>query len=227
MNHLIDFQTAKTLVNNFVSDSVLGQVAVNWALGGTVGKNHLQLPNQSTGVMAWFCLDQSASGNQLPFFLAFEKFSNFTTNPYPSQPANSSLDVANSQFAYSPGQPVGTLLKTHKESLANPINQVVTSAEVVQFINSFNQNFPKDNNNEKFNKEPLAFFSNEIPPGETSSDWDQFISQPNLAAIRYYFGYDPTETTNDIRIVMVGVNSQGENLLSGNSNDLIIERQIP
>jgi len=227
MNHLISFQKAETLVNRFVSDAVLSQVAVNWALGGTIDKNHLQLPNPPTGVMAWFCLDQSTSGNYLPFFLAFEKFSNFSTNPYPSQPANSNLYAAKSQFTYSPGEPVGDLLRTHKETLANPISEDLKNAEVIDLTNSFKQNFPMNSNNEKFNEEPLAFFSNEIPPGETSSDWDQFISQPNMAAIRYYFGYEPIETINKIRVIMVGVNSQGANMISGTEADLIIERGTP
>ena len=227
MNHLINFQTAESLVNNFVSDTVLSQVALNWALGGTIDKNHLQLPNPSTGVMAWFCLDQSASGKQLPFFLAFEKFRNFTSNPYPSKPANSSLGVANSQFTYSTGEPVGTLLINHEEPLANPINQDLKNADVVKLMNNFKQNFPKDSNNEKFNKEPLAFFNNDEPPQGGPSEWNQFIGQTNMAAIRYYFGYDPTETINKIRVIMVGVDSQGANMISGNSTDLIIERGRP
>ncbi len=227
MNHLISFQKAETLVNSFVSDAILSQVAVNWALGGTIDKNHLQLPNPSTGVMAWFCLDQSTSGNYLPFFLAFEKFSNFTTNPYPSQPANSNLYVAKSQFTYSPGEPVGDLLKTHKETLANPISEDLKNTEVVDLTNSFKQNFPMDSNNEKFNEEPLAFFNNDKPSNGGASEWDQFIGQPNMAAIRYYFGYDATEPINKIRVIMVGVNSEGANMISDTATDLIIEKGLP
>ncbi|HKL02083.1 MAG TPA: hypothetical protein VJ911_00355 [Cryomorphaceae bacterium] len=231
MNHKIPFAEAEMLIANFVNHPVLGDVARNKALGGTIAKDSFQpQENPSTGLwsgkMGWYCWDTRLPHAYHPFFLAFEQFNHYDSTAVPGQPGHDYLQVANDQFTYVTGQNIGQLLLNQQQAFSNPINQKVTKAEVIPFVHNFANNFPPYGSNSPFNTQPFGFFNNS-PIGGGQCDWEAFIGQTGLQAIRYYFGYDSSEAVNKIRIILVGVDTYGKNMLTNTTNDLILERCDP
>jgi len=232
MSHFIKFNDAVTLVSNFVNNAVLGQIATDKALGGTIDKNSFQnqVPVQGfeSGKMAWFCWDENNEPAHHPFFLAFEQFDKFTDNPFPDEPEHDNLQIAAEQFTYSQGQDVAKMLQTQSQSLANPINKDISKSDAIPFINYFGTSFPASSSNTPFNQESFCFINSEIPQGEEKSEWEEFVTQPDLVAIRYYFGLDESSTVNKIRIIYIGVDANGRNMISNDVNSaLIINKGTP
>ncbi|MCA1764421.1 MAG: hypothetical protein ABR574_05975 [Cryomorphaceae bacterium] len=232
MNHLITFAEAQTLIENFVNHPILGDIALNKAVSGTIDKNSFQTqeepkPGLWSGKMAWYCWDTNSPYVYHSFFLAFEQFNNYNSNAAPGQPEHLELQIANKQHTFTPGQSVGDMLLNEQHALLNPINFKLSRAVVNSCVQSFGTDFPKDQSNAPFNTHPFGFFNNNSPSGGGQSEWEAFIGQPGLVAIRYYFGFDGSETTNKIRVILVGVNGSGKNMLSNASSDLILERCEP
>jgi hypothetical protein len=232
MNHLISFQEAVTLVTNFADHPILGPIANNKALGGTIDRDSFQ--NQVShngfqcGKMAWYCWNEDASAPFHPFFLAFEQYNKYTNNPYPEEPEHGTLQAPRSIFKYTSGQDITNLLKTHQQSLSNPINRDISKTQVKDHVKDFGLDFPNDSANNAFNEEPFGFINSEDPGNGQQSHWEKFISQPGLEAIRYYLGYDETLTVNKIRIVYIGVDINGKNMIPLDVNNaLIIDKQFP
>jgi len=232
MNHLISFEEAEKLVSNFVNHSILGPIALNQALGGTIGKysfqNQINNPGFQNGKMAWYCWNEDRATLYHPFFLAFEQFNNYTNNPYPEDPEHETLQAPQNIFTYPTGQSVSHLLKNQQDTLANPINRSISKVEVQLHKKDFGIYFPKDGSNNAFNNQPFGFINSEDRGNGEKSDWETFIDQPGLKAIRYYFGFDDNLTVNKIRIIYIGVDVNGMNMISSDVNSaLIIDRSEP
>lgn len=232
MNHILSFAEAETLIENFVNHPILGDIAVNKAISGTVDKNSFQpqedpKPGKWSGKMAWYCCGDNSPYACHSFFLAFEQFNNYDSGAAPSQPQHLELQIANEQHTFSPGQSIKDMLLQDQRALLNPMNFKLSRAEVNTYIQSYASDFPKDENNAPFNTHPFGFFNNNSPSSGGQSEWEAFIGQPGLVAIRYYFGYDGSETTNRIRVILVGVNGSGKNMLSNAPGDIILERCNP
>lgn len=232
MSYLITFTEAENLISNFVNHATLGPIAQKNSLGGTIDKNSFQTqvsnPGFETGKMAWYCWNEDGSAPYHSFFLSFEQFNNFTSSPYPGEPEHASLQAPKKIFKYSAGQSINDLLKNHQEVLANPINQGISKGDVQLHIKDFNLDFPKDSSGNAFNQEPFGFINSDDPGGGEKSDWELFLSQPGLVAIRYYFGLDESLSVNKIRIICIGVDTNGENMIPVDVNNaLIIDKTRP
>ncbi|GEM_PF-6527494 len=70
-------------------------------------------------------------------------------------------------------------------------------------------------------QEPYGLFENEL-----SSDVEEFLIQPNIKYIRYYFGYDPSLSQNKIRIILFGVDKEGNNLVLRDARGNVVGSEI-
>ncbi len=238
-SYRINTQLAISLVEAFVNQQELKSVATSKAMGGTINKISLfgrpkiasifklkmamliQPPELYNGNMAWFCWNEFELNSLPSFFLAFEQNDSYETNPVPRYPDMRELMMPMSSFSYNE-ENVGYLLSNHQLDPSQYNDVVVPRRDVMQYVQNFNDRGPDDANG-KFNKYPFAFFEN-----EKSGDVQQFLNQPDIQFVRYYFGYDAKFiTSNRIRIILVPVDSNGQNIFNDKASTVILQHSWP
>jgi hypothetical protein len=238
-SYRINTQTAISLIDAFVSHPELKSVAAVKAMGGTINTISLfgrpkiesifktrmamfvQPPELYNGNMAWFCWNDFGITKYPPFFLAFETNDSYETTALPRYPDMRELMVSQNTFAHS-GQNVGYLLGNHQINTSSYTDIVIPRQEVMQFVQNFTDRGPGDASG-KFNKYPFAFFEN-----EKSSDVKNFLEQPGISFVRYYFGYDARySASNRLRVVLVPVDAQGKNIFNDSPSTVMLQHSWP
>ncbi len=203
----VPFDDAVKYIDAFVNG--FPQVAFNEALGGTLVKDRIDGTKENfkqyRGNMAWYCYNADATPPNPKLFISFEE-----TNEYeePKEVREPDLEILRcpsyeSIFKYQGGD-IAAMLKSHQPQIGDPEDQSISKNSVIQLKNNFLKH-PKLGDK---NKRPYGFFEN-----KEIKDIEKLIDFPGVEYIRYYFGYIPGKDTNEIRVILIGVDENRKNLL--------------
>lgn len=213
---IISWQTCEFLLENFQLE--IPDKNKKYECGGIISLSSLPSYQRKflgyRGLMAWFGLTKN---NKLKLF--FEDDVSYDPNKAPCTPGtpiclpNHENLVESKRILERKNLGLETNKKLrgfnlrdvgNKQDSKSPKDTIVNDA-----INKFRNEFPKKDNNE-FNKYPYAFFEVEIQGGDVNN----FLKQTGLSEIAYFFGYDDSDPdyfdTNRIRVILVGLNQNGE-----------------
>ena len=71
-------------------------------------------------------------------------------------------------------------------------------------------------------KYPFGYFDGK------EGDYMKIFLDKNPTMVRYFYGYDSKYRSNSIRIILIGTNDQGLNILSTTTNDgSILQKSVP
>jgi hypothetical protein len=216
-NYKIGFKEASRLVLNFLTQKRLVDYANKKSLGGILYKENLIKEGfEYFGLMAWFCWYVD-----IPF-LAFEQGKFDPENP--SREPNGELFKSENLFLYNGG----VFAQDVEDFIANPIdtsklvpNTKISKIDAIELLGGI----PSDRKGRIFNQYPFSFFEN-----HTDRDVEDFLKQDDLAFVKYYYGFDDSkpefEISNRIRVILVGVNSKGNSILTG-PDSIILQHSWP
>lgn len=230
---------AESMIKSYCQE--MGGKAISQTLGGQIskigflgGREEKFVPAYK-GVMAWFCLEEFGE-----LFLAFEEFDKYDKKKEASiirwDTIFSSKKLIRSYEVF--GIP--------KLGLNKDINILEMKPEFIRRTqveeegelsiwkvrsrkNRFLREYKPELKKARFgNKYPYGFFENEI-----NNDVRDFLAQDGLEKVRYYFGIDSENQaynkTNAIRIILVGVDKEGKNLIGTEKNrsPIILQKSWP
>lgn len=235
----INTDYAESMIKSYCQE--MGGKAISQTLGGQISKNGFLGGREEKfvptykGVMAWFCLEESGE-----LFLAFEEFDKYDKKKEASiirwDTIFSSKKLIRSYEVF--GIPkLGlnkdiNILEMKPEFIRR--TQVEEEGELsIWQVWTRKNRFISDYKPEKVkvrygNRYPYGFFENEI-----NSDIRDFLAQDGLEKVRYYFGIDSENQaynkTNAIRIILVGVDKEGKNLIGTEKNrsPIILQKSWP
>ncbi len=199
------------LILAFLKEPKLKELALSEAIGGTVSRDAIKNEFGAifNGSMGWYCRNQE-NNNYPKLFIAFEDGS-YDVGKVPDFPTSETLLCPSSTFTYKGNdineQAVLDMLLTDQIPLAGNIR--IYKAEVMKFINQL----PDESDGIPYNVFPCSFFENR---GAVNRDIEEFLLHGSLVAVRYYFGYDTSyshKKSNRIRVIFVGVDSNGKNII--------------
>ncbi len=217
-DYRITFQEAVKLVSNFVNE--LDPQKNRIPLGGTIEKNSLYGKTRTLkfsrtlfkGNMAWMCWNEPPIGNYPKFFLAFEENDSYLDGAEVPFPDMTGLMMPSNVFGYN-SENVTDLLSNHfidVQTTSYRDTLLDRDSEVLDLVQNFKEHGPKDQKGQLYNKYPYGFFKN------SSNDIVDFLNQPDIVYVRYYFGFDDVtqhhKETNRIRIILIGVDKDGKNI---------------
>lgn len=207
----ISLDEAVFLIYSFLKEDNLYKIAIQEAIGGTVYKSAIK--NDAgliyVGTMGWYCRNLDGLKKYPKLFMAFED-STYDVGNVPLEPSSGSLFYPAKTFKYCKKvneSDVLEMLKTDCFKLENDLT--IPKSDLLKLINKL----PSDSSTDLYNKYQCSFFEN---GGITNDDMEKFLETPNLVAVRYYFGYDPSYShsrSNRIRIILIGVDSSGKNII--------------
>ena len=220
-SYRISLEEAANLILAFLSERDLIDLARNEAIGGTVSESAIRgLGLEYFGCMGWYCRDNS--GRFPKFFMAFEDGS-YKVGDVASEPRSKTLFYPASTFTYSGSidyESVVDMLLSQPMQLSIPPDKEIEK-EVVSILLD---KLPADENDVPYNKFRCSFFENR---GVVNKDVTDFLGYTGLKAVRYYFGYDASDShkeSNRIRVIMVGVDSEGKNIITAEAPTTITPR---
>jgi hypothetical protein len=200
----------------------------NIPLGGTILKStlHPKALNSDSGSMSWYCWSEDQ--RKYPkLFLAFEQFDGYNTIGEIPAPQSLKLKRATNIFWYAGQSAEDIIERQHIDPNAYVDVEIDRDGAegVIELKNEFLKNSPRDDSGKNpLNKYPYSFFEN-----KTNPQLQEFINQPDLEYVRYYFGYDDVadhhKETNRIRIILVGVDASGTNLAE--SKAILLQNSWP
>ena len=211
-SYKISLDDAADLILAFIKEPGLSNLAHAEAIGGTVSKEAVRgLDLIYKGYMSWYCRNPEG-GNFPKLFMAFEDGEYEIAN-VPENPRLINLAYSGSTFVYE-NQPTIQSVKQMLLTDSRPLKEdkKISNQEVSRLIN----NMPKDGAGINYNEYPCSFFENR---GVLNNDMDDLLTE-KVVAVRYYFGYDNDpkyKDSNRIRIIMIGVDENGKNILTGES----------
>lgn len=221
---LIEIEDAERIVRNFHEKvpqfgglTCFGGVLNPSSLLQESGKSDNIDPKSFRGFYFWFGLNEKEE-----LTLYFETGLEYDPSNLPKEPTKEFLFTSSRLISKEYlGSQVGFIrgARIPEEILGKDDFQV--SKELVKnAIQRFNEKFPKDSKGESFNKFPFGFY--EINRFE---DFNKFIKQDDLNQIAYIFAFNESHSgyfeTNRIRVVLVGIDSNGTLLGGKKSSDLV------
>ncbi|WP_020531940.1 hypothetical protein [Flexithrix dorotheae] len=237
----ITLSEATKFVQDYVDEFIKigGPSIVPNIIGGTIKKDLLikqrdiarekiKILNESgpyEGLVAWFCWELASNIRDTMFFLSFEVSDwiilgseelqrpdfKLLSRPFDIYRYNSDLDKDIEKLLVEHGP------ERMQEAFPDLIERGDSNTEVGKVLKlrlDFHNSGPKEPSGEKYNDTPFGVFEN-----EKYNDVDDFLEQPNLEYIRYYFGYDKTKDQNKIRVILVGVDANKKNMVPRNDTE--------
>ena len=184
-------------------------------LGGTIHKEGFWGQEKKgmfdTGNMAWFCMSSSLEYPRL--FLAFEENVMYSQDREIPEPYSETLQYAKSVFGYQ-NENIRDLLLNHRIDPKNNLlrGQEISKEKVVEMKRSFTAGISLGEDRFPLNRFPYGFFEN-----TRNQEIVNFTASKEMEYVRYYFGYDDStdelNRSNRIRVIVVGVNANGKNLV--------------
>lgn len=236
-NFRITPEQAIQLVKGFTTDASLSKVAKSTSMGGTINLlsiygrpkisalakinevSFLTPPKLFNGVMAWTCWNDFDIPGLPSFFLAFEVNDSYLDSARVPFPDMRELMRPSHVFNHG-GEAIDIMMAGHQTDPKLIVDYVITRQEVMQYCQNYESRGPSDSSG-AFNKYPYGFFEN-----ESSNDVSDFLAQPDITFIRYYFGFDPALTTsNRIRLILVPVDKYGKNIF--NDKAVLLQHSWP
>lgn len=192
-------------VSKFMTNTRLKLLCQN-AHGGFFKADLFALHTGKKGVMLWFCYD---TGNA-ELFLALEQLDDYDPANPPDKPVAAKL-VRSATFTLNGVNPASPSAIVGHFGTALPFPTSFSSlsnSDVVRYIKQFEQEF-----NPTYCKLNFSFFTEDKNPGTPAHLSNKFLTKfvnaiPN-GYVRYYFGYDSTKATNQIRLTLVAIDQYG------------------
>lgn len=189
-------------------------------LGGVISKESLKklIENDNlgfSGLMVWFCFKPDPITPEL--FLAFEKKNKDFVYPLNSPeeawellPDHGDLIKPSHIFGYDLD-----IISNHENFIKNHIDSFPDFESKGKTIHSdqvkiYFKNYLKIKEIEPFQKYGHGYFQDIYNNQNVISD---LIKDPSVKYIRYYFGFDPNENPNFIRVILAPVGANGNNLI--------------
>jgi hypothetical protein len=221
----IPLEKAATLISNFLEKTNYNKLAKEVAIGGAFDRKAFEIPNNKMGVLFWFCHNTDNNSGYPNLFLALEHVNGFDTDNPPTSPVNE-MKSPDYVFKYSKPETdfiaVMQYIQSHKEG--NQINNKpnVTVAKAKEFVEGFKKLIASKGDCATDNcKYPESYFD-----GIKGGYMEAFLSK-NPVMVRYYFGYDPKDAPNSIRVILIGTNSSGMNIVSTKFDGSILQKSVP
>lgn len=230
----IDLTHAVDLIYDFMNDPELKNIGQSWALGGTLPKDVFFTPtgNPTHGINMWFCFNNQDMDHPV-FFMSVEKRDDFG-HQFPNEPRPSDLVRPVDIFPYN-----GTIdRKAIRKYLVNtpeanhdtarPISQTAVKRYAHKFDSLLSRHL--DATGQRRCEVPFSFFQNVNISfqGATTPILDAFVRQSGTTHVRYYFGYNPSENVNKIRVILFAVDENGKNIIAEDKNGgIIVQKSVP
>ncbi|WP_026968053.1 hypothetical protein [Algoriphagus terrigena] len=210
----ISLNDAANLILAFLKEPALKELAISEAIGGTVSRSAIEKHYLLfKGCMGWYCRNLTGDTAFPKLFMAFED-GEYEVAKVPSSPKTEKLTCPENTFVYRRNHDLESIKEMLLVDVHNPVvDKEITRSQVNQFTNLL----PLDNAKKKYNVFPCSFFENRV-----NQDMDAFFANRNVHGVRYYFGYDNSAThqeSNRIRVIFVGVDQAGRNILSADEPD--------
>lgn len=242
MSFKIPLNDAAKLVQDYVKELALDQAhpEVPNILGGTIKIEEIvtllgredffsSKSEYFKGLVAWFCWRHASNPHYSEFFLAFDNHTKIDlTRPLDMGPLELKLARPYELFRYDKvrDKNIEEVLRNHCKGRSEGSYPCIIdrgywspgeTGTAFQLIDSFKKNGPKNSSGFSYNKVPFGLFEDRY-----SSDMKDFLTnQPKtLTEIRYYFGFDENKE-NKIRVILMGVDENGCNIVPDTPGDVI------
>jgi hypothetical protein len=205
----ISLEEAAQMISNFLHIKNYEEAAKNVALGGAFNTAAFKIPAGKAGVLFWFC--QNGTNKNYPtFFLALEHAIKYDTVHGVPAPKNS-MTAPDYTFTYpETAIDVATVAQfLQSQTIANQrTTKPIDVPTVVGFVKEFQALISKIGNCETDNcKYPHSYFD-----GTKGNYMSKFLSH-NPVMVRYYLGYDKNYYKNNIRVILIGTDNSGKNII--------------
>jgi hypothetical protein len=205
--------TALGLVYNFLNEPQLRKLS-DLSIGGTFPVKNFKLNPKCYAKQFWYCYAKGSLRPQQQVFLALEDSwngwpRNRTEKQMPSSPESKTLVRPSAPFVFDDTRynrknivEVSDFIQNHEDAPKSVAK--ITDKEVIKYSKDCVSAF--GGTEKKYCRYPLGYFENfEL---ETKRLYiDEFMSQGDVAYVRYYFGLDKSYRTNKIRIVLFPVSA--------------------
>jgi hypothetical protein len=222
----LSLDSAALYISNFLNHPSYGNLAKNVALGGAFTTPVFQVPADKEGVLFWFCQNKS-DASYPEFFLALEHTARYDTAAPPAAPTGA-LSAPAYTFTYPGNKTAKEDVKDYLEAQTQAnqnTGKPLSKTEANPMIAEFKALIKSTGNCETDNcKYPHGYFD-----GKDGNYMNAFLAN-NPVMVRYYFGYDKHYAANSIRIILIGTDKQGANIIStakGNGDASILQKSIP
>jgi hypothetical protein len=220
----ITLDEAATYIANFVNHPAYGNMARQVAVGGAFTKEAFNVPTGQGGVLFWYCHNKTDTAYP-EFFLALDHISGYDSAAIPTAPAGDVMSPGYT-FTYTETKNDVETVKHFLETLSVPNkeqNTVLPKVKAEAMIKQFQALIARVGDCETDNcKYPLGYFD-----GKQGGYMKAFLAN-HPAMVRYFYGYDQKYAGNSIRIILIGTNDQGSNILSLTGSDaFILQKSVP
>jgi len=240
-SHRINEDTAIQLIVNFLNENALRNIAVNYAIGGSFDLNNIYTMNKSRdylGKAFFICNNINEQNNAYPptLFCAFQDAGTYTPTSKPEISIQDKITItpnAANIFKYTPSKVDADAVKSFlNASLGYASKDTFTPAgnltTIKSLANKFLTSFPTSGAKNPYSISPAAFFMKSFVDGKgVNVEIKNFFTQPGINHVRYYFGFRKGDEYKDYRItiILMAVDSNGQNLIS--DNNYILEKSWP
>jgi len=220
----ITLDEAATYISNFLNHKAYGPIARNVAVGGAFTQEAFVVPAGMGGVLFWYCQNK-ADAAYPEFFLALDHIPGYDSAAVPAAPAGDVMSP-DYTFTYTEANNDVGAVKHFLETLRvdnKAQNKKLPKAKAEAMIAEFQTLIGHLGNCETDNCQyPLGYFD-----GKQGNYLNAFLEKgPTM--VRYFYGYDPSYSPNSIRIILIGTNERGSNILSISASEVsILLKSIP
>lgn len=205
--HRICYDSVLTLINNYIE--AFTEDAKNNGIGGYIDSSSLVPPHHGhTGYQGWKFFDGLYSAS-----FKDELFLAFTYDSVSSMDSISCIISTDAYYYHSsspmvyPDSAISTQgvsgFLSHMIKPQEPMNSYIKGGQLNNSCSKFSDHFQMGGS--PTNVDYCGFF--------LGAEIEQLISQPGCAGVRYFYGYDGDRKNDKIRIILIGVNESGENIL--------------
>lgn len=232
---MITRNQAEDLLNSYINDCINNEsVAVPNIVGGTIKKDLLikirafwktfqlsannLVPKRSLeiyrGLVAWSCWKEKTPIEDSDLFLAFEINNSIILDENIMQHPQHEILARPFEILRTDGSETASQILDTPSLVIDHPSEILRgydykSENVLLLKRNFDTNGPKDEQGKLFNNAEFALFENR----KVLREVEDFLDQTNSEFVRYYFGLDKTKEINRIRVILVGVDKDGNNLL--------------
>lgn len=215
-HHRICFDSVCILIKNYLE--TFNDDARNNGLGGYMDRSGFKTPHHSSeNYMGWsFYNALYNSAFKKEFFLAYV----YDSVPSPDSVSCTIIDEvyyhhSSSPFLY-PDSPVTlegiSAFLSHMPKPEGPMNSLISGKDLDSACQKFSNYF--EDAGTPTNENHCGFF--------LGTEIDDILNQRDCIGLRFFFGYEPERKSDKIRIILIGVDKDGENiLLNGSGKEAI------
>lgn len=207
--HQFPTDSSVRLMSNLVQTAGLSQVSEVFGWGGSFPAAAFKVSDANQGVLLWYCF---RGGENPDLFLALEHLDEYDPHNLPRRPLSDELTVPSAIFRSSPASVSSdAAIRDYLRSAAGdqPVWNTAPAEVINRYVISADSLFAmyRDAQGERYNNYMFGFFS-----VRHEAAFNSFVeSAGENGYIRYYFGYDERDKPNRVRIILMAVDTRGNN----------------